>query len=90
MRLRHELAIWIIALGALGVVGKFDYADALTQEAIEKEAQPWRAATATVFEEARALEQLQHPLPCERWLAQWGPGEKPKPRCVKPAQVSEQ
>lgn len=90
MKIGHEILLWIVALGAVGVLGKFDYADALTQEAIEKEALPWRAATASAFEEARALEQLQHPLPCERWLAQWGPGEKPKPRCVKYAPVSQQ
>ena len=68
----------LVVAGAGGVfafVGSMDYADALTDEAIRKD-QPLPPL-------------LTHPLPCERWLAQWGPGETPKPRCVKPAEITE-
>lgn len=66
--LRSTLAL--VAVGVIfGVLSLMDYSEALTQEAMEKEARPMRASGA-----------FDHPIPYKAIVCQSGPLEKPRCR----------
>lgn len=65
-------AIGFIAI--LGVLGNFDLADEYDREAQSKQLIAERAS-------GRNQPLLTHPLPCDAWVAQSGPGDLAKPRC---------
>lgn len=66
----------VAALGfvaaVLGILGNFDYADAISTEADEKVARAAAIAAAS-----DAVLSLTHPIPYKAVLCQSGPGEKP-------------
>ena len=80
---RTELAILAGVAVAFGVIGNFDFAAELEQEAAEKEARPARAA-AVVHPDLLPQRTLMHPLRCpDLWIAHskfsW---EAPRVKCI--------
>lgn len=66
-----KTTIAVLAVAAIFLVlGAIDYSEALTQEAIEKEQRPLRAARPV----------LSHPIPYRAVVCQSGPLEKPRCR----------
>ena len=81
---KTELAIFAAVAVAFGIVGNFDFAHELEQEAAEKEARPARAA-AVVPQDLLPQRKLTHPLRCpDLWIAHskfsW---EAPRVKCVE-------
>jgi hypothetical protein len=80
---KTEFAILAAVAIAFGVIGNFDFADELEQEAAEKEARPARAA-AVVHPDLLPQRKLTHPLRCpDLWIAHskfsW---QTPRIKCV--------
>jgi len=78
-----ELAILAVVAVAFGIVGNFDFAHELEQEAAEKEARPARAAA--VHQDLLPQRKLTHPLRCpDLWIAHskfsW---QTPRVKCVE-------
>lgn len=84
-RLRELLVIACFVL-LYGLAGNSDYeAEQVTVEAVTRadEEHAQKVAADAIFETPQQLKSLSYPLECARWFAQWGPGEKPEPRCIK-------